>query len=274
VGGFSIITAGTGYRVGDLVTKGDSLVQFFNSFVLRVDAVGILGEVTQFTMLSPGCFTGDLGVNSTIDTSTIVGTGLTLKRWATVATGTSAIYNWNTQAYYNYDPPQLRLVAPLQVANYTLRRVTIGTTSFTVLQLDSPEFPIAITNGLPAPRLRFELYQFTPHVPELLSYYFFGHTFPLTQRNLEALHLEEYDNTCFRTQNPLVCFLDGARPFYTTPMNLNSLRVYTHYYPSSPALYDNSITWTYKSQQSVHDYALNGTVFTLLEPLRLVLPSL
>lgn len=277
VGGYSIVSAGTGYRVGDLIvydydapTGGG---RYSDPFVLSVDAVGLAGQVLQFTMLTPGCFISDPAGNSTYSTLSIPGTGFTVKRWVTVATGGAAIYAWNNHAYYNYDAPQHILLAPVQPANYTLKRVTIGSTAYTVLQLDAPEFPIRIRDGN-AIRLRFELYRFTPFVPELLSFYFYGYTFPLTQRNLDAMDLEEYDNTCFRTQNPSVCFLDGALPFYTTPMNLNSVRIYSTYYDSSPDLYDNSVGWTYKSQGSVHNYALNGTVFTLRRPLMLVLPSL
>lgn len=269
VGGYSMIAGGSGYRVGDLVTNGyTSPATYYGSYVLRVDAVNdTTGAVTAFTTLSVGCFVSDSGSNSTLPTLSVVGSGMTVKRWATVYPG-NPYPDW----YDNYHPPMNGQQAPLQQANYTLKRVTIGTNAYTVLVLEGPEFPMAIRDGS-ITKLHFVVYQFQPFIPEVLALGNWGYIFPLTQRNLAALNLHEYDGTCLRTQNPSVCFLDGKSDF-TTPMSLNSMKLSYSWYNGTGLNFDTWLSWVYASQGSVHNYALNGTTFSLRAPLMLVLPSL
>lgn len=267
VTGFAINTAGTGYRVGDLVfvTNIDtpSTIQFYDNPVLKITAVGGSGEVVSFDVLTPGCLAANPMTNNSISTMTIVGSGLTVKRYA----GPYPPIDPNT--YYVFQTPQANLVAPLQYANYSLRQVTIESVAYTVLYIYPPEFPIIPESSGASNALDMILYEFDPLIPALQALGSYYYVFPLTQKNYNAISLVD-DTNCLATS--VDCWLDtygGSSRDSPTAFALVNTRdgfddqIANHY-----------IQFHFTSTGYTHDYVANNAVLTLNYPFMLVLPSL
>jgi hypothetical protein len=283
VPGYVIVNAGTNYRVGDLITglNYDSFLsltyRYYEHFVLRVDAVGTSGEVTSFTVLTPGCF-ALATANTTIQTRSVVGTGFTVQRYA----GPYVVPNANT--YYAYSTPPQGLVAPLQLGNYSLKQLTIDSVPFTVLELSAPEFPIVTSFDFLGPTymrvLHMAMYHFDPPVLPLQDLgafltnydypYNYPFTFPLTQRNRNAFSLID-DTMCVVTQ-PNVCWQDSNGD--SSKLTPDAFKLSTVFWGTDLQLAHPFFDFYFTSDDYTYQYVAEHAVFTLNYPLMLVLPSL
>lgn len=270
VPGYVLVTAGTNYRVGDLITgKNTDAVGSYNyqeHLVLRVDTVGLLGEVTSFTVLTPGCFISGAG-NTTIETRSAVGSGVTLKRYAGPYSGPVE------DVYYTYPTPPSKLVSPLQRGNYTIKELTIHSVPFIIAEISPPEFPMAASfdyNPYPIGGLRLTMYQFDPPSDVVQTVANYDYIFPLTQRNYNAISLVD-DSPCFNVQ-PDVCWL-SAYPYVSAKLYPSAVG-FEHANHGTNSQFDYPYIFSsFNSANHVHQYVAENAVFTLNYPLMLVLPS-
>jgi len=267
VTGFAIFTPGTGYRVGDLVTVKNQDVPFtfqlYENPVLKVTSVGSGGEVQAFDVLTPGCLANNPLSNNSIPTLSILGNGLTVKRYA----GPYPPINIDT--YYEFQTPQNGPAAPLQYANYSLRQVTIESVAYTVLYIYPPEFPIALVFTGLSDALSVVLYEFEPLVPELQTLGEYNYILPLTNKNYNAISLPD-DINCLATNTN--CWLDASGSSSREYPNAFSLINYRNGLDLQVA--NHFVYWHFTSTGYTHDYVANNAVLTLNHPLMLVLPSL
>lgn len=268
VTGYAKAASGSGYRVGDLITVASDAVQFLSQAVFNVTSVGGSGQVLTFTTLTPGCILSTPLTNVTMGTLSIVGTGFAVQFYA----GPYPPVNQNV--YYVYPTPPRRLVSPLQYANYTLKEVRLNSATYTVLQLDAPEFPMVM--AVPPTMVSFipsllhpNLYQFDPPIPELQALGNAYYEFPLTRRNYNAISLTD-DTSCY--DNGIQCWLDA---YDTSSRSLpNAFYLNYQYWGFDNQIAHPYIAWHFTSNGYAYNYLAHNTVLTLTEPLMLVLPSL
>lgn len=266
--GFAIDVAGTGYRIDDLITVSSLSFSgfFYNSPVLKVVSVGSLGEVLSFNTLTPGCLSSNPFGNSSFITLSVLGIGFTVKLYA------PPYPPININTYPVFQTPQDDPVAPLQYANYSLRRITIESVEYTLLYLSPPEFPIITQPFYPTLTtlaLTVALYEFEPAVPALQVLGYYGYIFPLTKKNLGAINLTE-DGNCFNT-NP-DCWLDVSGD--TSRVYPNAVRFYHNIGGANQQISNAYILWHFNSNAAFYDYMLQNAVLQLNYPLVFVLPSL
>ena len=270
VTGFVVDSPGNGYRVGDLVTLDTgTLIQFYENAVLKVTAVGLLGEVLAFDVLTPGCvgYNPFPLSNSSFNSLSVVGSGFTAKRYA----GPYPPINQST--YYIFYTPQNNPVAPLQYANYSLRKIAFKSMEYIVLYLSSPEFPI-VTQYFPFDTTPFSnaltvaLYEFNPPISELQTLGDSNYYFPLTRKNLLAINLTDATD-CYNS-NPN-CFLDATgESSISSPDAISFVYVSRGSNPASRKAY---IRWHFNSGFPTYDYVnANATLF-LNYPLMIVFPN-
>lgn len=268
VTGFAISAPGSGYRVGDLVTlhNQDSpiSIQFYKLPVLKVTSVGLTGEVQSFDVLTPGCLAANPPTNNSISTISIVGTGLTVKRYA------GPYPPIDPDTYYVFQTPQSGAAAPLQYANYSLRQVTIESVAYTVLYLYPPDFPVAanVFNGV-SDTLNMVLYEFDPLITQLQSLGSYYYVFPLTQKNYNAISLVD-DTNCLATSPD--CWLDAYGGSSRDSPSAFQIRHFREGYDLQ--ISNPFIQWHFTSTGYTHDYPASNAVLTLNYPFMLVLPSL
>lgn len=271
VSGFTIASAGTGYRVGDLITVNlDDISQTYfwrQHPVLRVDTVGGSGDVLTFTVLTPGCFVFDNGPNSVMDTLSVVGSGFTVQ---TVGpTYVPSVAN----GYYDYPTPPQALCTALQTSNYSVYQMTLGPTAFTLLYLYSPPIPMTFQRygspnnwGAGVTTIQIYMYQHDPREDDIVSLGYKDYIFPLTQKNLNAISFPSDDN-CFALG---LCVVNVN---FFTPDTLRALEFFTQF--TTPAIRNE--TWIRTRITPLAEtpgYDDTHASFSLTEPWVLVLPAL
>lgn len=271
VSGFTINTAGAGYRVGDLVTVNDvgsiSAVQFSANAVLKVTSVGLMGEVLSFDVLTPGCLTSNPSPSAAdvFITMSVQGNGLTVLR------NLPPYPPIGIDQYHLFSTPQKNPVAPLQYANYSLRSIMIESVEYIILYVFPPEFPI-VTRRFPPSRpstaLTVVLYEFEPAIPNLQALGYYNYYFPLTRKNVNAINLTD-DTNCYTTN--LNCWLDAEGNNGRTAPNavvFNNKR-----YGTNLQISDAYIKWNFMSTLPPYDYTDENAVLQLNYPLMFVLPA-
>lgn len=268
---YTMQSAGTGYRVGDLITLPHAYltVTYQVSPIFRVDSVGGAGEVVNFTTLSRGCNAG--GPQGTaVPGNSIVGTGFTVTRDTANSVGV-------TDDFYLFPTPPKNLVAPLQVGRYSLKELTISSVTFTVLVIEPPEFPMVsgydgIGSVVSAPYLKVTQFGWTPDPPILLSLSSGFWLVPFTRKNLAAMSLVD-DTGCWTgAQTSVQCFIDAEDD--STPYYYNSGEFGSDYEGSQSQIPAVFFTWFFNTLNWNWDLLANHANFTLTNSLMLVLPSL
>jgi hypothetical protein len=264
--GFTMVSAGTGYRVGDLITliaeDPDYALWFWTELpVLRVDTVDGSGAVLTFTTLTGGCFGYESAPGTTMDTLSVVGSGFTVQ-----ISGLYAPSVFNT--YYDYPTPPTDLGAGLQYAQYSLYQVEIHGVFFTVLYLEPPPLtmhfaPYGYWTHVAVTTLEFNLYNFQPPVAELTTLGSASYIFPLTQKNVGAINFQD-DYNCWATGD---CYLDLD---FLGQDKLKAIQFHTYLQQFGVKQH----SWIrFRINPPVEVPILNGA-FTLNYPFMLVLPSL
>lgn len=259
--GFSIVAAGTNYRVGDLIRiDGSAQVSFFQPAMLKVVQIGTAGDVLAFDILTPGCL-DFVGANDTMATVSVVGSGFTVQTWPRrTIQDVDYTYPW---------PPRVPLGAP-QVGQYSLKQFTVEAVAFTVLVIEPPEFPISASGG-GSPRIfQISLSAWSPPIFELDALGYYQYLFPLTQKNLKAINLTD-DAGCYAAQT--TCFMD-AETDYTTPYARNAVYFLSSFHGNNNQIVNSYIDWAFNSQQNVFNYAANHANFTLNQPFMFLLTTL
>lgn len=267
---YTMQSAGTGYRVNDLITLPLSYltVTYGQSPVFQVNTVGGAGEVLTFTTLSRGCNAG--GPQGTaVPGISIVGTGFTVTRDNANQGGGGGL----PDAYYNYPAPPTGLVSPVQQSTYTLKQVTIESATFNVLVLEGPQFPMVTVSASVSHFLHVVLFAFSPEIPALESMGNNGYVFPFTSKNMAAISLTD-DASCFSVAYPSAggCFMDAGQD--NVPGYLNSAEFVTNLWGNNLQLHSIFTHWFFNSFNDAQDYAANHANFTLNAPLMWVLPAL
>ncbi len=261
VTGFAIATAGLNYRVDDLVTVINGDLAFYETPVLQITSVGDNGEVLTFDMRTPGCLLATVVSNVTIETWSIVGSGLTIQRY-------DDIYPAITNAYYAYPTPPQSLVCPLQRSSYVLKQLTIASVTFMLLELNGPEFPM-ITTVPEHDALHVALHAFEPAIEQLPALGYFNYILPLTTKNYNAISLTD-DTSCFITN--VICWMDASdtdQRNHPGAMLFNIRSHGTAFEYSQPF-----IEFRFTSHNDEYDYVDNHAVFSLNYSLVLLIPSL
>lgn len=264
--GFTAVSAGSGYRVGDLITliaedPNTALWYWAELPVIQVDSVDGTGAVLTFTTLTGGCFVFESAPGTVMDTLSVVGSGFTVQL---AGLYTPTVFN----QYYNYPTPPTDLGSALQYANYSVYQVEIHGVFFTVLYLDPPALPMLMNTygfwtNIAVTTLEFNLYNFQPPVAELVSLGTANYIFPLTQKNVDAINLQD-DYNCWATKD---CYLN--LDFITTD-KLKAVQFHTFLQEFGVKKH----SWIrFRINPAVEVPIING-VFTLNYPFMLVLPSL
>ena len=266
----TIVTPGTGYRVGDLITPQTVAVnpmaaQFYIQPVLRVTQVDGVGAVLAYDTLFTGCLQPGV-TTSTYDTISVVGTGVTVQ-----ITGGSVPLPSN---YYDYPSPPRLLVSPLQVSRYEVRSLQLKSATWTIFYLFPPEFPMVISNAPPlasVDRVRISAYETYFNVPELVASTFFDSGFEvtaLTPHNYEALNFTDNTNCVAGA----TCAQDALGSGFLLPHAVQILTRLNAAAPLFEARSESFVSFSYGSKVML-DFATNGATFTLNRPLMLVLKA-
>lgn len=270
VAGFTIVSPGSGYRAGDLVTVNlDNVTQdyvWYEHPVLRVDTVDEGGAVLTLTALTTGCLNFDNNGNSNMDTLSVVGTGLVVTTVSPTDTVPSAF-----SGYYDFSTPPTDLCAPLQMGRYELYQMTIGLAAFTVLDIYPPEFPFPLhqygstARGSDVSSVQIFMFNFSAFPTELDSLGTQQYIFPMTQRNLNDITLTD-DGNCLTTG---ACAVNVN---FFTPDTLRAFKFDTEF--TSPAIRYQSWLMTRITVTTEYGLESSNGVFTLNNPWMLVIPSL
>lgn len=270
VSGFTIAAAGTGYRVGDLITVNlDDVAQTYlwdQHPVLRVDTVGGSGEVLTFTVLTPGCFEYDNGPNSVMDTLSVVGSGFTVQTVGPTYTPTVG------NGYYDYPTPPPALCTALQTSQYSVYQLTIGPSAFTLLHLNTPPIPMTFQRygstffGAGVTTLQIYMYEFEPREDDIVAMGTKDYIFPLTQKNFNAISFPSTDD-CFALGQCIV------NVNFFTEDTLRALEFYTQF-ADPPVRNETWIRTRITPLFEIPGFDVTSAVFSLKEPWVLVLPAL
>lgn len=268
--GYTQVGAGTGYRVGDLITLPHNYltVTFARSPIFRVDSVGLAGDVLTFTTLSRGC-NGFGPLSTAIPGISIVGTGFSVTM--------NSNFGLVTDPYYAFPSPPNQLVAPLQVSTWTLKQVTIESVAFNVLVLDPPAVPMVsgyegIGNVVTSEFLHVTTFGWQPEVTAVTSLGRSGYVFPFTQKNMAAVSLVD-DSSCWSLPFAGDCFMDADQNDYGG--YLNSAGFETFQTGNNLQMRSSYAFWYFNSYYThPHDFLANHANFTLTSPLMWVLPAL
>ena len=269
--GFNLVSAGTGYRVGDLVTLHleDPLVavyQWFEHPVIQVNSVDSLtGAILTFTTLSGGCANFGVDTAPSMDSLSVVGTGATFQ--VSGPYFAPSVFN----GYYDYPTPPADLSSALQYANYQLYQVIIHGVAFTTLHLEAPALPMqlggygSVLNPL-LNALHFNMYEFQPPVDNIRSLGTADYIFPITKRNFDAIVFRDRYNCWFRPTDK--CFLNlNVVPGEDT---LIAMQFKTYAQTFATKLH----SWIRFRIHNFEEDPFLDANFTLAYPFMLVLPSL
>ena len=265
--GFTIVSAGTGYRVNDLITVNIANAIISYSWaehpVIRVDSVDGVGAVLTFTVLSGGCANFALVPPDVMETLSVVGTGFTVQVLGPLFTPT--IFN----TYYDYPTPPAALAAGLQYANYSLYQVIIHDVAFMTLHLEPPPLRMYLNHYDPYTflnTLHFNLYEFQPPVDNIRSLGTANYIFPLTKRNFDAIVFQDRYNCWFRPTDK--CFMNlNVVPGEDT---LIAMQFKTYAQMFATKLH----SWIRFRITNFEEDPFLDANFTLAYPFMLVLPSL
>jgi hypothetical protein len=263
----AVNTPGANYVVGEIIVFRPLTA---GTPVLRVSAVGVGGGITTIDVLTPGCCDG----------STIMSTA------ATDGAGTGATFSTicdlpnspPTEALFGYPIPPDRPIAAPRQGTFSVMRVTVGSLVFTVLELTKPDdsrtpFKAVMDTDI-ALDLQLTMYNFDPVPPELIQLTANFASYPLTLRNRAVLSMTDNTN-CVATQ---VCTQAGflgssgsqrsnAIAFGQTVIGTENSGGFYRIYPY--------ITFGYSDYVNLvkTDFIQEEAVFTLNEPLHLMLPT-
>lgn len=264
----TMVNAGTGYRVGDLITPLWSTPSAFiwsEHPVIRVDTIDTLtGAVLTYTILSTGCL--DSGIASPLldelETLSVVGSGFTVIMIGPLYTPSFL------DAYYDYPTPPSTLASALQIAHYSIYELLVQDVAFTILYLDPPPIVMQMaTYGLSSAidTLQFNTYEFQPPVDEIRSLGTADYIFPITRKNLNAIVFNDQSN-CWATKE---CFLNlNDVPRYDT---LQAMQFKTFAQQFNQQFH----SWIrFRIKPADPEMEFTSSSFTLSRPLMLVLPAL
>jgi hypothetical protein len=226
-----------------------------------------MGEVLSFDVLTPGCLSSDPSpfAADVFITLSVQGTGLTVLR----NLPPHPLISVND--YHLFLTPPRNPVAPLQQANYSLRKIMIESVEYVILYLFPPEFPIVTRQfppGRPANVLDVVLFQFEPPVPEVQALGTSYYIFPLTRKNVGAINLTD-DTNCYNTNTN--CWLDAIG--YNSIFAPNAVLFDHRKLGTSGQISNSYVQWHFASPLYAYDYANNNAVLTLNYPLMFVLPT-
>jgi hypothetical protein len=266
--GFNLVSAGTGYRVGDLVTLhlDDPLgvvYQWIEHPVIQVNSVDSLtGAILTFTTLSGGCANFGVDTAPSMDSLSVVGTGATFQ--VSGPYYAPSVFN----EYYDYPTPPADLSTALQYANYQLYQVLIHGVAFTTLHLEPPALSMQLGfygSKLFLNALHINMYEFQPPVENLASLGTADYVFPLTQRNVDAIDFQDRSNCWYRATNNCYLNLDLTRK-----NNLIAMQFKTYAQQFGIKLH----SWIRFRINSFEEEPFLDANMTLHYPFMLVLPSL
>lgn len=266
VSGFTIVSSGTGYRVGDLITVNLDAAMGSYSWtehpVIRVDTVDGIGAVLTFTILTGGC-ANFIGVPvDVMETLSVTGTGFTVQVVGPLFTPNSF------DPYYDYPTPPAGLSTALQYANYSLYQVIIHGVAFMTLHLEPPPLTMYMRYYGSAEfvnALHFNMYEFQPPVDNIRSLGTANYVFPITKRNQDAMVFQDESNCWYRPSNR--CYLNLN--FFSTD-NLIAMQFKTYSQMFNTKLH----SWIrFRINGYLEEEFVNAN-FTLSYPFMLVLPSL
>jgi hypothetical protein len=271
---YTMVSAGTGYRVNDLVTvnlKGVNY-EFTRQAVFRIMEVApVTGAVVDLIVLNPGCFYYQTGT-PTMDTLSIVGSGLQVS----ILSGALSVFALNTAQfksfYGGYAYPAPPVTAPLQEANYSLYTTTYQSATVYVLHLYPPPVPMVtqqVTLSYSGTTLHGVLNNFEPRLDilRILSRSAIAR-YPLSIANQDSVSVVD-DANCFETA--LDCHL---QPTLIASYARNSVLFSSGYqYQSDNTQFTEWIEFFLRSDSGSFDYIANHANFTLVKPWIFILPA-
>lgn len=266
VPGYAIVSGGTGYRVGDLFTIADDNASYKNLPTLEITSVGGSGDVLSLIVLGPGClYTLPVG-NITLQTFSVVGTGLTVQLWAGAYTPLlTDLYFYG----YHYAMEQ-RWVAPLQYSNWTVNHVVSGGIDYISLVIDPPEFPFVmqIPPGMTpfvTTYIRLTCTNWDP-LPTFIGGGSTG-TYPLTPAEKASIFVTD-DTSCYASGS-CITSTTNSYPGRNIPPARNQLlfaSIASSGYPTVDFIAGFYLT---TSVVTNYDYVANNAVLTMSSPLTL-----
>lgn len=260
VPGYALVSGGTGYRVGDLFTIADDNIVYSQQAMLEITSVGVSGDVLAFTVLGTGCFTLPVG-NITLQTFSVVGTGLTVQLWAGAYTPllTDTFYVWN------HATPQRWVAAP-QYANWTVKSLVFGGIEHIVTVIYPPELPMVmqIPPGVtPFATTFVTIYMahFTPLSPYLVG----G---KLSPNDLATISVTD-DTSCY-ANGPCILIGSGTSLTYPSRAFLAARNSIAFGGGVASILYVPGQTGQFSLTTSTpvdYDYVANNAILTMSSPL-------
>lgn len=265
VPGYAIVSGGTGYRVGDLFTVADDNIDYSLQAMLEITSVGVSGDVLAFTVLGPGCLTLPVG-NITLQTFSVVGTGLTVQLWAGAYTPLLTdpyYYGWNHQL-------QPRWVGAPQYGNWTVNLVQEGGFEYITMVIYPPELPMVlqIPPGMTPFATTYVRIQISNFIPR--PTYGLQSIFKLTPSEVASISVTD-DTSCYAT-GPCIFSLGFQYPSRVGPFFRNSYILGNDLGSSTLLFPDISGSIILTTTDPVdYDYVANNAVFTMSGPLTLKL---
>lgn len=255
-------SAGTGYRVGDLIVAQHPGGPQFFSFVYQVSEVDPLdGAVVSYDVLTDGCI--ESTANVTLTTMSTHGTGFEVVVNSDGGPGSDP--NANDGELYLYPLPPGQLLAPLQVSQYRVYTISRqdGTQEL-ALEIDPPAVPIRMSSG-GGTQTQFAvyLYGFNNSVVEMNTLADWWFTSIIPPKMLSQFDLR-IDTAC------PTCFVSG-----TNGGNARSRNALTYggvdYTIGARQFMHNFVLWNYGSPFDAYDFRANNATFTLKRPVRWLL---